>query len=270
MAFTSLFLQLASKLLSIIPAEVRLIRALNIGMLAVELRARNCGLRIEVARDRESFPQTMAGTLGGRRIMTLPLIAIIAALVYGFIAWRWTSVGRGAQRRDARIVASLEPLLTSLNAGDGGSLLEVDELAARPELRYVLFAALLQVGRSDLVPTALASSVEEGKSALAYWMMHPNELQDAPESIEFLETIQRTVDGRQADFHVYRYRMAAGHWAANDGWLLGLAGPMPVGVEPYSVMPGAFARASDTDGKTIPAELVDWYVGMLLQKGLVH
>jgi hypothetical protein len=62
--------------------------------------------------------------------------------------------------------------------------------------------------------------------------------------------------------------MPLGHWAAKDGWLLGLAGPMQPGAEPYAEMPGAFSRAGDVDGTVTPVELVDWYVGMLKAKGL--
>ena len=82
------------------------------------------------------------------------------------------------------------------------------------------------------------------------------------------ETVKRPVDGKEVEFYVYRYRMPAGHWAAKDAWLLGLAGPNTGAAEPYSEMPGAFFRAADIDGKVKPSDLVDWYTGMLRQKGL--
>jgi hypothetical protein len=44
---------------------------------------------------------------------------------------------------------------------------------------------------------------------------------------------------------------------------------MKPGVEPYTEMPGAFSRVGDIDGKVKPSELVDWYAGMLRQKGMV-
>ena len=115
-----------------------------------------------------------------------------------------------------------------------------------------------------------SSSVAQGESALAYWLMHPNELQDAPAKMEFVETIARCVDGREADFHVYRFEMPVGHWAEKQGWLLGLAGPMPADGAPYSERPGAFSRSGDVAGKVKPVELVDWYVGMLKQKGIIE
>jgi hypothetical protein len=202
----------------------------------------------------------------------LKVIAIAAAvfllLIIGFVAWRWTSVARGARQRDEKLLARLEPLGLKLDAGHPVSPEEVELIAARPEIRYLLFAVLRRMNRPDLIPTNYTSSVAQGESALAYWMMHPNEEQEAPQAIELVETVNRTLDGQEAEFHVYRYRMPAGHWAAKDSWILGLAGPMNPGTEPYSEMPGAFSRGGDLQGKVKPAGLVDWYIGVLQQKGM--
>lgn len=200
--------------------------------------------------------------------IVLIILAAFVLLIVVFVVWRWTSVARGANARDEKLIARIDPLGKKIDSGEVVTSEEVATLAAHPEIRFMLFAALRQMNRPDLLPTGYSSSVAQGESALAYWMMHPNELQDAPEKIEFLETVKRPVDGRDAEFHVYRYRMPSGHWAEKDGWLLGLAGPMPASGEPYSEMPGAFSRAGDLDGKVKPAELVDWYVGMLRQKGV--
>lgn len=202
--------------------------------------------------------------------MILKIFAVIAVLIVAFVVWRWTSVARGASQRDERLVARLDPIGTRIEAGELVSPQEIAALAAKPEIRFMLFGALRHMKKPELLPVGYSSSVAQGESALAYWMMHPNELQDAPETIEFVETVKRQVDGRAADFHVYRYRMAVGHWAAKDGWLLGLAGPMPVDAELYTEMPGAFSRAGDVDGQVKPADLVDWYVGMLRGKGIIQ
>jgi hypothetical protein len=197
------------------------------------------------------------------------VIGVLLLSLLAFIAWRWTSVARGAKERDERLLVLLDPLGSKLESGAAISLDEVESLAAKPELRFMLFAALRHMNRTDLLPRKYLSSVDQGASALAYWMMHPNELQDAPEAIEWIETVQRPVDGRIADFHVYRYRMGNGNWAAESGWLLGLAGPMFAGAEPYLERPGAFSRAGDIEGSVKPSELVDWYIGILRQKGMI-
>lgn len=198
------------------------------------------------------------------------VIALFAFLLIAFVVWRWTSVARGERQRDEKLVALIDPIGRKIDAGEHVSPEEVEALAARPELRHLLFAALRRMHRPDLLPRQYSSSADQGESALAYWLMHPNELQDVPETIASVQTIRRPVNGREADFHVYRYQIPTGHWAAKDGWLLGLAGPMSTGVEPYAELPGAFSRAGDIEGKVKPDELVDWYVGMLRQKGVIR
>jgi len=195
--------------------------------------------------------------------------AVLAVLLVLFIIWRWTSVDRGMQRRDEKLFVRLALISKKIETGQAVSAEEIEVLAARPEIRFMLFAMLRNLKRPELLPTRYSSSVAQGESALAYWMMHPNELQDAPEAIELVETVKRPIDGQEADFHVYRYKMPAGHWASKDGWILGLAGPLKRGIEPYSEKPGAFSRVGDIDGKVKPSELVDWYVGLLRQKGVI-
>ena len=201
--------------------------------------------------------------------MILKILAVLVVLIVVFVVWRFTSVARGARQRDEKLAARIDPIAKRIEAGEPVSPQEVAALAARPEIRHMLFAALRALGKPELLPTMYSSSVAQGESALAYWMMHPNELQAAPEAIELVETVKRPVDGGDADFHVYRCRMAAGHWAAKDGWFFGLVGPMSVDAEPYASMPGAFSRGRDIEDKVKPSELVDWYVGMLRQRGVI-
>jgi hypothetical protein len=96
-------------------------------------------------------------------------------------------------------------------------------------------------------------------------MLHPNELQAPPEKLEHVEKVVRDLDGQTANFYVMRYKMPAGHWAAEDGWMLGLAGPYFANEPPYSGVAGAFSRC-DKDGHVRPAEFVDWFINMVTQK----
>jgi hypothetical protein len=190
-------------------------------------------------------------------------------VVVTYVGWRWTSVERGARKRDQKLVARLDPLGRKLDAGEPVSTQEIASLAAHSEIRYFLFTALRRMNRADLLPTNYCSTVAQGESALAYWMMHPNEMGEPPEAIEFVESVRRRTDGKEAEFYVYRYRMAAGHPDAEDGWQLGLAGPMNPEGEPYTDMPAAFCRGGDIYGKVKPSELVDWYLDMLRKKGII-
>ncbi len=200
----------------------------------------------------------------------LTTLGVIVGLIVILVLWLVVRTFRGATKRDKRLFASIEPIIRRLSEGETVSRDEVAALAARPELRYMLYASLRAANRADLLPSGTASSVEEGACSLAYWMMHPNELHDAPELIEHVETLKRPVDGGEASFHVYRYKMPTGHWAAANDWMLGLVGPVQENTEPYQDRSPAFSRVSDLDGKTMPDELVDWYVDMLRKKGTIR
>jgi hypothetical protein len=52
----------------------------------------------------------------------------------------------------------------------------------------------------------------QAEAQLAYWMMHPNELKEAPEAIEFVESIRRPTQQEYLEFLFFRYRMNDSHW----------------------------------------------------------
>ncbi len=139
----------------------------------------------------------------------IEFIVLIIVVVIGFIIWRWTSVGRGARQRDEILLKQLDPIGIRIDNGEEVTLQEIEAIAERPEIRYMLINALRQMKREDLVPNKYLSTIDQGTSALAYWMMHPNELGDAPEQIDFIETVERQVDGKAQLFHVYRFKVSA-------------------------------------------------------------
>jgi hypothetical protein len=196
-------------------------------------------------------------------------IGVLVLAFAAFIWWRYTSVERGARQRDDKIARMLDPLGEKLAKKEPVSPDEVAALAAQPHVRPMLYALLKHFERLDLFPARYLDAKSQGEAQLAYWMMHPNELQDAPEEIELIESITRPLDGagENGEFLVFRYKMAEGHWAAKHGWLLGLAGPYLKNDVPYSGIAGAFSRIGDKHGEVEPNELVDWYIGMATRKG---
>ena len=187
-------------------------------------------------------------------------IAIVALMV-GFIWWRYTSVQRGMVQRNERILREIDPIGKALEKGEPVSKTEVERLAERPEIRLFLRNTLRQFNQLILFPERFNSTVAEGEALLCHWMMHPNELGDPPAEISVMKTFTRVIDGRAADFHVFRYRMAAGHWTKSPD-LLGLAGPFFGDESPYERTAGAFSRVGDRAGTIDPEEIVDWYIKM--------
>lgn len=189
----------------------------------------------------------------------------VFAVILGFLWWRYTSVTRGARQRDAKIIPLFDALGEKLAAGESPALDEIEALAQKPATRSFLYQMLKHFERLELFPDEYRSEIAQAEAALVYWMLHPNELQDAPEETELAETVTRSIDGQDCRFHVFRYRMPNGHWAGDD-WLLGLAGPFVDNDPPFSGLAGAFSRCGDKDGEVQPAELVDWFIGMVRRK----
>ena len=186
--------------------------------------------------------------------------AAIAIVALGFLAWRYTSVARGARRRDAQILPLLDPLASKLEQGEAPTALEIEGVANCPQARPLLHQMLLHFNRIDLFPPQFMKPEQRAEAELTYWLMHPNELQAAPAEMELVETVSRQLEGKHGDFFVYRYRMADGHWAAAKGWLLGVAGPFFVDDVPERVFAGAFSRCGDRHGEVRPSELVEWFI----------
>ena len=190
-----------------------------------------------------------------------------------FFVWRLTSVTRGARKRDAKLAEILHPISQKLADKETVTKEEIAVLSRLPQYRPMLYDMLKHFDRLDLFPEAGLTMTAQGEGVLAYWMMHPNELQDAPETMELVEVLDRDLagmlqgifNGTIGKFLVFRYRMPQGHWAGSD-WLLGLAGPFIEKNLPYSAIVSAFSRCGDKFGEVAPTELVDWYIGIMTRK----
>ena len=193
-------------------------------------------------------------------------IIIVVVAIVAFIWWRWTSVARGAEKRDAEVIKHLDPLGMKLEKRERIEAREVEALAKHPQLRPFLYRALYEFQRLELFPERYLSLAEQAKAEMAYWLMHPNEEGTPPEEVDVVETVERTLAGKRATFFVLRFRMSAGHPRA-DVWQLGLAGPFFEHEEPYNTSAGAFSRGGDRYGSVAPCELVDWYIGIMKAKG---
>ena len=191
------------------------------------------------------------------------IVCGIVALIVVFIFWRYTSVARGARQRDERLLKTIDPIAMRFEKQEQVSAEEIATLNAQPQYRRMLFALLNHYKRLDLLPAEAWTIEGQGAGALAYWLMHPNEMNEAPEHIEVVEKITHEINKEPTAFIVYRFRMPPNHWSSKKVWQLGLAGPFYSDGEPYQI--GAFSRGDDADAVT-PASFVDWYAGMLQQK----
>lgn len=193
------------------------------------------------------------------------IVGLFVVVIAAFLVWRYTSVARGARKRDMQLNSILEPVSKQLAVGEVPSPDQVAAIAASHPLRGILYHLLKHYERLDLFPDCFKGEIAQAEARLAYWMMHPNELQAAPEAIELVETVCQRIENENCRFHVFKFRMPKGHWAGEE-WLLGVAGPYVDGEPPYTGIAGAFSRCSDKFGEVAPEELVGWYVAMATRR----
>src|SRR6266404_1562159 len=91
-------------------------------------------------------------------------VGIVVVLLVLFIVWRWTSVGRGMRQRDEKLLVRLDPVAKRIETGQVVSPQEIEALAARPEIRLMLFSMLREMKHPELFPTKYSSSVAQGES----------------------------------------------------------------------------------------------------------
>jgi hypothetical protein len=169
-------------------------------------------------------------------------------IIVAFVAWRWTSVARGARKRDERILPLLDPIAALLENGQPVAAADVETVASHPYARPLLYTMLEHYKRLDLFPGKYLDRTSHAEASLMYWLAHPNELQDYPEAMELVDTVSHTWSGGSA---------------RDDGWLLGVVGPYSESADGYASEASPFSRAGDKAGEVTPSELVAWYAKML-------
>lgn len=102
---------------------------------------------------------------------------------------------------------------------------EIERVAADPETRITLLGELANIGRLDLAPAQHRTQTAIAESDMVRWVTYPTELGRPPDDIELLG--QATLDdaGHPADLLLFKFRTHAPHWSADNGWMVGAAGP---------------------------------------------
>jgi hypothetical protein len=81
-------------------------------------------------------------------------------------------------------------------------------------------------GQADPGQAAIA------EAEMATWLAYPTELGAAPDEIELLRTVEFESPDGPVDLFVFRFRTHQPHWAAEDGWMIGVAGPYLRSLQP--------------------------------------
>ncbi len=201
--------------------------------------------------------------------MTLVWIGLtLVGLAVGFYALLWGKAIRSTLRLHRQLDEAVAPALEAVeqNAATAGDLLA--DLADRPEMRNHLYARLEEIGKADLFPDEYRSLEKIAQSDLAHWLLHPNELGAVPAEIELVRELAVEDGPARGSVLLFRFRAAPSHWAADRGWMAGVAGPYWEGDEAFISGGGTFSELMPFDQLT-EEQHVEFLRQQLGRNGLV-
>jgi hypothetical protein len=102
----------------------------------------------------------------------------------------------------------------------------VDLVAADDERRSQLFEAFANDGIQSRFPKQFATQEALARSEMVNWLIYRTELNRAPNDIELVKIVAKDTGTSDAgeDIYLFRFRTTGNHWAAKDGWMVGIAG----------------------------------------------
>jgi hypothetical protein len=197
------------------------------------------------------------------------LVALIAAI--GLLAsLYWRLLGSGIARHEARIAAKLAPVRAAIANGAKPDTALVARLSADPDVRNTLYDELREKGMHAVFPAEYRTFEAHAESELVYWLCHPNELQQPPDQIELMKVVAMNSGTPlgEVDYYLFRFRTNPPHWAADAGWMAGVAGPYVKGrpLDGQSV-DATFSEFESYDSMT-PEQHVQYYHEMAASHGV--
>ncbi len=190
----------------------------------------------------------------------LIITGLIVLAIAIFAVYRLVTVKRQNSKLNAERFERIKELYDKLE--NGQSLTEKDVLPFAQNIltRELAYRLLSDRNRTDIFPKEYNTIVKSAESNLANWLEFPTELDACPDEMEHIKRVTFDFDGQNNFVHyeVFKYRVNEPHWAAKDGWMLGVVGPYFDDSKPYDFPQSTFSRVSSTLDKITPDEEAKW------------
>jgi hypothetical protein len=121
---------------------------------------------------------------------------------------------------------------------------DIYEFAKNTLTRELTFRLLQHSDLAHLFPNEFYTIEKAAESNLVNWLEFPTELGACPDEIDYVKKVSFNFDGKSNifDYYVYKFRMYDPHWAAKDGWMIGVVGPYFQNSKPYDHPNSTFSR----------------------------
>ena len=191
--------------------------------------------------------------------MTVYIIGTVILLILGFIFYRKWKVNKQSRELNEQRIERVRILVDKFEAGQIPTPDEVRPFAYNLGTRQATFGVLNEANKLDLFPPDLLTIERGAEANLANWLEFPTELGALPDEIEHLKRVTIPFDNENNVYYeVFKFRVNEPHWAAKDGWILGVVGPYFDDSKPYDFPAATFSRLSSKLGTIEPEDEAKW------------
>ena len=198
----------------------------------------------------------------------MKIVLWIVGTLVGLFVLLWMNAIRATIARNRRLSKMIGPAVTAVAEGHENASELVLGCAKDPATRNHLYARLKDLGKVEIFPEECRTIEKIAESDLVRWLMHPNELQIAPDEIELLRQLDVTEDEKRGRCFLFRFRVKVPHWAADRGWMSGIAGPFWDGDPEPDVGRETFSELTSYDAMT-DREHIEFLKAAVKKRGLV-
>lgn len=188
------------------------------------------------------------------------IIGLLVLVIVVFAVYRLLTVKRQNNKLNAERFNRVKELYNKLESGQGITEYDVLPFAKNLLTRQTAFQLLADHDKTNLFPKEFNNLISSAESNLANWLEFPTELNACPDEMEHIKRVTFDFDGQNNFVHyeVFKYKVNEPHWAAKDGWILGVVGPYFDDSQPYDFPQATFSRVSSTLDKVTPDEEAKW------------
>lgn len=188
----------------------------------------------------------------------LIIVGSLVLIVLGYLLYRAVMFKVERRRMDQKRHDRIRDLAGCLERGDRLTRTDVHGYFQNRQTRVDAHALLLGFEQLDAIPDEFKSLVIGAEGQLAIWLEFPTELDAAPSEMEHMGHVSIGSEGTPGEvrYETFRFRMDPPHWAAKDGWMIGVVGPFAEDSLPYEPVNGTFSRFNSIEGHTAEEEVL--------------
>ena len=154
--------------------------------------------------------------------IALIIIGAILLLIILFIIYRNAKFNKDSAKIHELRFERIQPLYEKLETGKEIRREDVLEFAKDNKTRELTYQILSEHKKTELFPEEFFTIISAAESKLVNWLEFPTELDKVPDDIKHIKRVTIKFDNDDVYYHVFKYMTNDPHWAAKNGWMLGV------------------------------------------------